>query len=487
MPPERLYHLSRDGKPLGKLTEVEMRERLRAGKLKPNDDYWTHGMRAWAKLAILPPRRPVTTNLQIVPSSLTKTTVSHSQLNHAAKSRKPWRLPALIVLVLIAGYILTVSMNTDHRRARGVWAESGSGEARSERIEFTNGFAPFHPMGKELFPSHIIACANTGFKPKKAGADESPHYGHPDFLIGVLISGPTQGDRITIEVVADHFILPSSASFTVKENARLVTAGVPPQFDFNALSKVRQTFPFNVTVKIKRNEEAVVIFTEVWQVHQINDWLNRFSLLTASADKGVASKWHSGGSLLAGYVNENHPMIDQILAEAKATKISSSFTGYGDGKNDIRKQIEAIWTALQKRGITYSNTADSTHSPMHSFQHIRMLDQCLTSGQANCIDATVMLAAVLKKIGLNVGIILVPNHAYLVVYDKTGKKREFAIESTGIPNRKLSEAIKVATEEDADSLRKVEDRLDDGSDDKYHEVVIEDCRRAGIQPIPYSP
>jgi hypothetical protein len=98
-----------------------------------------------------------------------------------------------------------------------------------------------------------------------------------------------------------------------------------------------------------------------------------------------------------------------------------------------------------------------------------------------------MLASVLKKIGLNVGIILVPNHAYLVIYDKTGKKREFAIESTGIPNRKLSEAIKVATEEDADSLRKVEDPLNDGSDDKYHEVVIEDCRRAGIQPIPYSP
>jgi hypothetical protein len=179
-------------------------------------------------------------------------------------------------------------------------------------------------------------------------------------------------------------------------------------------------------------------------------------------------------------------MIDQILAEAKATGISPSFTGYGEGKDDIVRQIDAVWRALHKRGITYSNTADSTRSPLHSFQHVRMLDQSLSSGQANCVDATVMLASVLKKIGLNVGIILVPKHAYLVVYDKTGKKREFAIESTGIPHSTLREAINAATEDEKESLRKIEDRLDDEEDDEYYEVAIEECRRSGIQPIPFA-
>jgi hypothetical protein len=51
----RLYHISRDGKPLGKYDEGVMRELLRVGKLRPTDDYWTPGMKAWAKLAILPP------------------------------------------------------------------------------------------------------------------------------------------------------------------------------------------------------------------------------------------------------------------------------------------------------------------------------------------------------------------------------------------------------------------------------------------------
>jgi rubrerythrin len=97
-----------------------------------------------------------------------------------------------------------------------------------------------------------------------------------------------------------------------------------------------------------------------------------------------------------------------------------------------------------------------------------------------------MLASVLKKIGLRVGIILVPKHAYLVVYDKDGKKREFAIESTGIAHQTLSEAIHAATDKETDSLRKIEHRLDDATDEDYHEVAIEDCRRSGIQPIPYA-
>jgi hypothetical protein len=124
---------------------------------------------------------------------------------------------------------------------------------------------------------------------------------------------------------------------------------------------------------------------------------------------------------------------------------------------------------------------------MHSFQHVRMMEQTLGSGQANCVDATVMLASVLKKIGLNVGIILVPKHAYLVVYDKTGKKREFAIESTALSHATLAEAIKAATEEETDNLRKIQGLLDDKSDDDYHEVIIDECRRSGIQPIPYAP
>ena len=471
-----------------------MRELLRVGKLKPTDDYWTPGMKAWAKLAILPPRRPSTHSATQRPGAQTARTATASAAPAGRKIRwtKLWPIPALVLLALLIGYSASRTEETPKTAAveeRKPATRKGPKvkEPVRENIELTKGFAAFNPMGKELFPSHIISFANTKqLKPRNPGAGDAPHFGSPDFMTGVIISQPRQGDKIAIEVSADRFIRPSSISFTVKESVPCATAGPAALFDFEALAKANQTTPFNVTIKVRRNDEEPVVFTEVWQAHQLNDCPNNFTVLRLTNDDGVTSTSHHGGRVLAGYVNENHPLIDQILAEAKATGICRAFIGYDEGKDEVIKQIEAVWAALQKRGIAYSNVADSTRSPMHSFQHVRMLDQSLSSGQANCVDATVMLASVLKKIGLKVGIILVPKHAYLVVYDKDGKKREFAIESTGIANQTLSHAIQTATDKETDSLRKIERRLDDESEDDYHEVAIEDCRRTGIQPIPFA-
>lgn len=494
MQTSRLYHLSRDGKPLGTFDEGVMRELLRVGKLKPTDDYWTPGMKAWAKLAILPPRRPsANPTPQRTPAHTARPTlVSAAPVARKINWTKLWPIPALILLALLIGYSASRTHDTPRATAAAEKKPSAPKEPRAkesarEHIELTRGFAVFNPMGKELFPSHVIAFANTKqLKPRNPGTSDSPHYGSPDFMTGVLIADPQQGDKITIDVTADHFIRPSGVSITVPKTVKCATAGPAALFDFEALAKVNQTTPFNVTIKIRRNREEPVVFTEVWQAHQLNDCPNNFTVLRLTDEDGVSSTFHHGGRVLAGYVNENHPLIDQLLSEAKATGICHAFTGYEDGKDEVIKQIQAVWAAIQKRGITYSNVADSTRSPMHSFQHVRLLDQCLASGQANCVDATVMLASVLKKIGLRVGIILVPKHAYLVVYDKDGKKREFAIESTGIAHQTLSEAIHAATDKETDSLRKIEHRLDDATDEEYHEVAIEDCRRSGIQPIPYG-
>jgi hypothetical protein len=482
MPPERLYHLSRDGQSLGKHTERELRELLRVGKLKPTDDYWTLGMKAWAKLAILPPARPINSSPQPTRPSTRPVATPVTASKPTKRWLKYWPVPTVIVGILAICVWAATSMPT--RRQQD--SRSSEPEPYRAAIELTRNFAPFHPMGKEIFPSQIIAFASSKLKPTETIKGESPHYGHPDFMAGAVVSGPRQGDKLSIEVTADRFIRRASFSLTVPVSSHYATIGPATSFDFEALLKVRQSTPFNVTIKVRRNDEEPVVFTEVWQAHQLNDWPNRFSLLRLNEADGVVSTSHHGGRILAGYVNENHPMIDQVLAEAKATRICPAFTGYGDDKEEVLKQIEAIWAALRKRSITYSNTAESTRSPLHSFQHVRFFDQSLQSGQANCVDATTMLASILKKIGLNVGVIFVPNHAYLVVYDKTGKKREFAIESTGIASMSLPHAIRSATEEEPESLRKVEDRLNSGSGD-YHEVAIEDCRRAGIQPIPYSP
>ncbi len=468
-----------------------MRELLRIGKLRPSDDYWTHGMKAWAKLTLLPPRTASTQAQKTPPSVTHNSRASTAKSPARAPWLKYWPAPALIILALLIGY--AASHTAEPASTAGPSASAAvkrppkASDPRSDTIELTRGFAAFYPMGKELFPSHLIAFANIQLKPRNPSPEDAPHYGHPGFMAGVLISTPRQGDRFSVEVNADRFLKPATITFTASRSSRSASAGPAALFDYEALAKVRQTTPFNVTIKVRRNEEEPVVFSEVWQAHQLNDCPIRFTVLRLAEDRGVTSTHHHSGSVLAGYVNENHPMVDQVLAEAKQTGICPAFTGYGENKAETMRQIEAVWTALQKRRITYSNTADSTHSPLHAFQHVRMLDQCLSSGQANCVDATAMLASVLKKIGLNVGIILVPKHAYLVVYDKSGTIRDFAIETTGLTNATLSESIKAATHEQTDNLRKIEALLGTDPEGDYHEVAIEECRRDGIQPIPYAP
>ncbi len=494
MQQKRIFHISRNGQALGKYEESVMRELLRNGRILPTDDYWTIGMKAWAKLAILPARPHVAAT-----SRTTRQTVPVASTTSPTKPRrstwwKLWPIPALLALALLIGYAASSTEEqapasqakppVDRPAAKPATKPA---EPSRELIPLTRGFAAFHPMGKELFPSHILAFANVQLKPRQPGDEDAPHYGHPGFMAGVLISSPRRGDKFTVEVSADRFLKASTVTFTASKDSRSASAGPAALFDYEALPKVRQTTPFNVTIKARRNQEEPVTFSEVWQVHQINDCPIRFSVLRLSEADGVTSTRHHAGRVLAGYVNENHPLIDKILAEAKATGLCQAFTGYGTDKEETMRQIQAVWTALQKRSITYSNTADSTHSPLHAFQHVRMLDQCLSSGQANCVDATTMLASVLKKIGLNVGIILVPKHAYLVVYDKQGGRREFAIETTGLTNATLAEAIKAATDEQADNLRKIEPLLGSDPEGDYHEITIEECRRDGVQPIPYSP
>jgi hypothetical protein len=484
----RLYHISRDGKLLGKYDEGVMRELLRVGKLRPTDDYWTPGMKAWAKLAILPPRRV---------SSTTQATVNTRAQSNATPTKrkinwtKLWPVPALLVLALLIGYAAsssrTQALAPARERKATVRKTKDAPEPSRVPIEFTQGFAPFRPLGKELFPSHLIASANSRLKPRNPASPDGPHYGSPDFMAGVQMAVPKEGDRMVVEVSADRLMRPSSVSFTVTKGSAFATAGPAPSFDYEALGKVRQTTPFNVTIKVRRNDDDPIVFTEVWQAHQINDCPIHISVTTMSKSGDTFSERHLSPTL-AGYVNENHPLVDQILTEAKDTGICRAFVGYGDKDDDVMRQIRAVWKALQNRGITYSNIAESTHSTMHSFQHVRMFEQSLNSGQANCVDATVMLASVLKKIGLKVGVILVPKHAYLVVYDKTGKRREFAIESTGLANATLEDSIRAATEEHEYNLRKIEEQLDDDSKDgDFFELAIEDSRKAGVQPIPYAP
>lgn len=119
---------------------------------------------------------------------------------------------------------------------------------------------------------------------------------------------------------------------------------------------------------------------------------------------------------LAAFVNENNPAIDSILRAALDIPAMpvKKWVGTQRGPEEVLRQVWAIWYLLQRNKVTYSNitTVSDERPDLHS-QAVRPMSQTLHTSQANCIDGTALFASILRKIGIEPTIVLIPSHAFL--------------------------------------------------------------------------
>ena len=338
-----------------------------------------------------------------------------------------------------------------------------------------------------IYPSLILATATI----KGDGAPDDPtdatHYGDPMATLGVMLRNVRKDDKITVEVSADAVIKPSKVSFTAKASEILVTAAPKVKFDFEALGKVTQTRPINVTFKVTRNGKAEDDIDEVLSLRQINDCPFLVISPTPKKNGKAPQEPQDIRFMFAAYANENHPQIDQILKEAKATGLCNSFHGYQGTEQDVMQQVNSIWVALQRRGITYSSITNTTPNKGVYAQHVRFLDESINMTQANCVDGSVLMASVLKKIEIKTSLVLVPGHCYLAFYSQDPAKggKLYGLETTKLGSRStLTDAINQATFSAELSLQKNAAKFDQ-EDSGYMLVDLDAAREMGIMPIPY--
>lgn len=349
-------------------------------------------------------------------------------------------------------------------------------------------FRPFSPYGKEIFPSMILTWSGSSASTKGnhvGQSVEARHYGQ-NCQIGVILENVKKGEIYEISIQGDRFIKNSSIRIDIAEDAQSVTAGPTTIYDYREIQSLRQTVFFDITFQVSKNNSKGETLIDRWQAHQLNDcptFLER-SFLTPAG--GVDKYYLPWPTTFAGYVNENHPWVDFLLREALETKICDSFVGYSSDEAVTITQVMAVWEALRNRRISYSNIAVSTESSIHKFQHVRFIEESINSAQANCVDGSVLLVSLLRKIGLNVGLVVVPGHAYVVVYDKEEQKRWFAIETTMVGSSSLEDSIRHATYDSEFALVKIAKHLSDRSQNTYIEIPINRYRSAGVLPIPYT-
>lgn len=119
--------------------------------------------------------------------------------------------------------------------------------------------------------------------------------------------------------------------------------------------------------------------------------------------------------LLSAFVTPNHNKITEIIMKAgvhlEKWTGSPSFYGYqSNNPNTVKREMAAVYAALQEEGIAYSN-------PPASYgmigQRVRLCDDLFAQKMGTCLDLSLVYAGCLEAIGLYPMVILINSHAFI--------------------------------------------------------------------------
>ncbi len=351
-----------------------------------------------------------------------------------------------------------------------------------------------------LFPCLIIGTARAKLPEDFFASWQESQIGDPQGMIGIMLSGAKKGQKVEIALKGTEYFEECVFKSTLKEDAddTMVHPKVP--YNFRALSRLDQPTPVNLTFSLKLDGEDMGTKTTTVTLRSINDCL--FGVVEELDDEDSQTSDYSW--LFASYVNENHPWVDKILKEALDTRIVTSFDGYQSNDPDqVLLQVFAIWNVMQRRGMRYSDiTTTSVADEGVYSQHVRLFDESLNASQANCVDGSVLLSALLRKIGLDVSLVLVPGHMFLAFHlddetvvglettmmgsdDLPALKKESKYlqgDLEELKNERSFETFLAALEVGNQALDESADKFE--SDELTHQIInLSAARDAGILPI----
>ena len=424
-----------------------------------------------------------------------------------AKKGVPVWVYCLIAAVLVIGAIGTIYLI----RPKSDTDSSKSKTDQASIITTSSKWEPIVLFDGQIFPSYLIASATVD-PAKLPGSGMANRLGDRAGVIGVNITCPENNTRVTVTFEATPIFQRSSVSLALPEKGQTYLVCPKMNYNYEALLRIRQAVPLTLAASIAFGSQAAESKAITVRLSPINDC--PFAL-TDAADKKV--EWIDW--MFAGYVNENHPWSDDLRKEALKSGLIDNFAGYQGNQEDVIAQVFAIWHVLQKRGFKYSNITTTTgkDSDAIGVQQVRFLDQAVSGAQANCVDGSVLFASVLRQIGIEPVLVLVPGHMFMGFYLSPGSPESIVyLETTMMGNVNLSPAQslhglpkimssldKVVESKDPKvltSYKSFQDAVQTGNAEakKYQDdfdkpgsrakkISVQSARNMGVLPIAYQP
>ena len=351
----------------------------------------------------------------------------------------------------------------------------------------------------QIFPSLIIGAAAVKPDSDVFAVWEGNHIGDKQGIVGASVDDVAEGSKVTLEVRENDIMRASRIAGTAEADG---TVSIYPKISwkYDKLANVRQAVPIDVTMELKVDGQSCGEKTVTATVRTVND------CLFGVTEPGDEERYSDYSWLFAAYVNENHPWVDQTLKEALDTDHVTSFDGYQSGDPEqVLMQVFAIWNVMQRKGLRYSDvTTTAAESGSVGSQHVRLFDESVKAAQANCVDGSVLLAAVLRKIGLDPHLVTVPGHMFLAfsLDDDTMIGLETtmmgAADLDKVDAKRLKSFLKFDPEEkrNEESWATFEAAIDtgtqalaeaakefDGDDSDYQLIDVAAARNLGVLPI----
>jgi hypothetical protein len=313
----------------------------------------------------------------------------------------------------------------------GAWYFSPIKGSRGSQI----AWSPQVDMGGQIFPSYLIAIATMN-PTELPNAQISKRLGDPAGVIGARVTSPHDDARVRVAVEGNAIMKGGSIEVNLPQMGEEYVVYPKIEYHYNALLQVRQAVPLTLTLSVALEGVEESAATTV-RVSSINDCPFVVSdTVSPDGQKIVPFTW-----MFAAYVNENHPFSEEVRKAALQTRLIDSFDGYQGGPDGVLPQVFAIWNVLQQRGVRYSNaTTTSAESGDVFAQQVRFLDQAITSAQANCVDGSVIFASILRQIGIEPVLVVVPGHMFVGFFlDPSEDNSLVFLETTAMGSTDLSQ------------------------------------------------
>lgn len=257
------------------------------------------------------------------------------------------------------------------------------------QIKDTLGLTVKFGVDNYLFSSMIIGNSQQIFEP------EPLQLGKGDTLQFVLrLKNPEANSRIKVTISCEKYINETTIEglLTHKDSIYLIKPAL--NWNYGMLKEVRNAIFIEPVIKIWLNDKILTSFKGFTEIRAIDECL--YSVV------------RHDGKLLSlmenymAYIDENNPVVQNILNCALDDGIIEAFDGYKKDKNGVLHQIAAIYYGLGTQGHYFSHDINTIKlSPFLGIDKVVNLQDFGCCKYTTDKDGAILWLSVLKKVGID--------------------------------------------------------------------------------------